>query len=129
MDLFCIECGSRLTSVPHSATTNRKTGDSTQSHNKEDCNSQSAKAKQHTSFNSSSLPKHIKTPDELVESYAQSLVKENNLATCLYYNLACCYQRLGLLDEAVEYLELSSDKLEETIQFYTKQEQELVLLK
>jgi len=56
-------------------------------------------------------------------------VKENNLATCLYYNLACCYQRLGLLDEAVEYLELSSDKLDETITFYSKQEQALVLLK
>lgn len=64
-----------------------------------------------------------------MESFAENIVKENNLATCLYYNLACCYQRLGLLDEAVEYLELSSEKLEQTIEFYGRQEQELVLLK
>lgn len=65
----------------------------------------------------------------MVEAFAENLVRENNLATCLYYNVACCYQRLGLLDEAVEYLELSSDKLEDTIQFYCKQEQELIILK
>ena len=68
-------------------------------------------------------------PDELIESKALEVVKENNLVTCLYYNLACCYQRLGLLEEAVEYLELSSDKLEETIEFYNRQEHALVSLK
>ena len=49
--------------------------------------------------------------------------------TCLYYNLGCCYQRLGLLEEAVEYLELSSNQLDVTIEFYNKQETALVSLK
>lgn len=44
--------------------------------------------------------------------------KDSNLIVCLYYNLACCYQRLGLLEESVEYLELASDQLEDTIQFF-----------
>lgn len=71
----------------------------------------------------------FKLPNELNEFKTKELVKENNLVTCLYYNLACCYQRLGLLEEAVEYLELSSNQLEETIDFYTKQESALISLK
>ena len=66
----------------------------------------------------------FKLPDELNEAKTKEIVKEKNLVTCLYYNLACCYQRLGLLEEAVEYLEL-----EETIDFYTKQESALISLK
>jgi hypothetical protein len=71
----------------------------------------------------------FKLPDELNEAKTKEIVKEKNLVTCLYYNLACCYQRLGLLEEAVEYLELSSNQLEETIDFYTKQESALISLK
>lgn len=139
--MICIECGSKLNSIQNSGTTNRKvsiTGESSQFQSKQfersDCNSTSAQVTSNTqqrqnSFTDSSLQQHFKLPEELVEGYALSLVKGNNLATCLYYNLACCYQRMGLLDEAVEYLELSSNKLDETISFYAKQEQALVLLK
>jgi hypothetical protein len=71
----------------------------------------------------------LRPPEELQEAFAQQLVRENNLATCLFYNLACCYQRLGLLEEAVEYLELSSNKLADTIGFYERQEMEMVKLR
>ena len=51
----------------------------------------------------------------LSQSELKEKTRESNLIVCLYYNLACCYQRLGLLDEAVEYLELASDQLEDTV--------------
>ena len=51
----------------------------------------------------------------LTQSELKEKTRESNLIVCLYYNLACCYQRLGLLDEAVEYLELASDQLEDTV--------------
>ena len=54
----------------------------------------------------------------LSQSELKEKTRESNLIVCLYYNLACCYQRLGLLDEAVEYLELASDQLEDTVQFF-----------
>ena len=53
--------------------------------------------------------------------------KEQNYIVTLYYNMACCYQRLGLLDEAVEYLEKASDQLQETIDLFDQQEQALIL--
>ena len=34
-----------------------------------------------------------------------------NYKATLYYNLACCYQRLGLLEECVDYLELATKSL------------------
>jgi len=45
----------------------------------------------------------------LTQPELKEKTKESNLIVCLYYNLACCYQRLGLLEEAVEYLELASE--------------------
>ena len=45
----------------------------------------------------------------LTQADLKERTRESNLIVCLYYNLACCYQRLGLLEEAVEYLELASD--------------------
>ena len=69
------------------------------------------------SSNKSSL---ITTPNSprvlaLTQNELKSKTKESNLIVCLYYNLACCYQRMGLLEEAVEYLELASDQLEDTV--------------
>lgn len=31
-----------------------------------------------------------------------------NHKAVLYYNLACCYQRLGMFEECVDYLELAT---------------------
>lgn len=33
---------------------------------------------------------------------------DSNYKAALYYNLACCYQRLGMLEECVDYLELAT---------------------
>ncbi len=34
-----------------------------------------------------------------------------NYKTTLYYNLATCYQRLGMLEDCVDYLELATKTL------------------
>jgi tetratricopeptide (TPR) repeat protein len=34
-----------------------------------------------------------------------------NYKATLFYNLACCYQRLGMLEECVDYLELATKQL------------------
>ena len=62
----------------------------------------------------------------LTQAELKERTRESNLIVCLYYNLACCYQRLGLLEESVEYLELASDQLEDTIQFFEAQEDNLI---
>ena len=63
---------------------------------------------------------HVTTPKSpsmvaLTQADLKEKTRESNLIVCLYYNLACCYQRLGLLEESVEYLEYASDQLEDTI--------------
>ena len=45
------------------------------------------------------------------EAAAVIYIQEQNMVTCLYYNLACCYHRLGLFEESIEYLELASSSL------------------
>ena len=62
-------------------------------------------------------PQSGKTPP-LTRQELKDKSQESNLIVCLYYNLACCYQRLGLLEESVEYLELASDQLENTVKFF-----------
>lgn len=44
----------------------------------------------------------------------------------LYYNMACCYQRLQLYDECAEYLENSTRALKERIKALDKQEQSIL---
>lgn len=34
-----------------------------------------------------------------------------NYKTTLYYNIATCYQRLGMLEECVDYLEMATNSL------------------
>ena len=62
----------------------------------------------------------------LTQKELKERTRESNLIVCLYYNLACCYQRLGLLEESVEYLELASDQLEDTVQFFEAQEDSII---
>ena len=62
----------------------------------------------------------------MTQTELKDKTRESNLIVCLYYNLACCYQRLGLLEESVEYLELASDQLEDTIQFFEVQEENII---
>ena len=42
-------------------------------------------------------------------SEVKKKTRVSNFIVCLYYNMASCYQRLGLLEEAVEMLEMASD--------------------
>ena len=72
----------------------------------------------------SSLVTTPKSPSivALTQKELKEKTRDSNLVVCLYYNLACCYQRLGLLEESVEYLELASDQLGDTVAFFEAQE-------
>jgi len=50
-----------------------------------------------------------------------------NYKATLYYNLACCYQRLGMLEECVDYLELATKALKANIIALENQESALLL--
>jgi tetratricopeptide (TPR) repeat protein len=41
---------------------------------------------------------------------------DSNYKAALHYNLACCYQRLGMLEECVDCLELATKSLARKIQ-------------
>jgi tetratricopeptide (TPR) repeat protein len=58
----------------------------------------------------------LKKVEHLVEE-AQKNGKEvdNNYSAILLYNLGCCYQRLGMLDEAIDYLEAAIGQLHEKV--------------
>jgi hypothetical protein len=55
-----------------------------------------------------------------------SLNIDPNYPTTLYYNLACCYQRLGMLDECVDYLELATKSLKQKIENLEEEENALL---
>jgi hypothetical protein len=49
-----------------------------------------------------------------------------NYKATLYYNLACCYQRLGMLEECVDYLELATKSLNKKIIMLEEEENSLL---
>jgi hypothetical protein len=51
---------------------------------------------------------------------------DSNYKATLYYNLACCYQRLGMLEECVDYLELATKAMNEKIQTLEDEESSLL---
>lgn len=57
------------------------------------------------------------------ESKRQPLTIDNSTKATIYYNIACCYQRLDMLEDCVENLEKSSQALELKIEEIEKQEQ------
>jgi len=47
---------------------------------------------------------------------------DQNYRASLFYNLACCYQRLGMLEECVDYLELATKAMHRKIQSLEEEE-------
>ena len=52
-----------------------------------------------------------------------------NYRASLFYNLACCYQRLGMLDECVDCLELATKAMHKKIQALEEEESQLLFSK
>ena len=57
--------------------------------------------------------------------YSTNII-DPNYKTTLYYNVATCYQRLGMLEECVDYLELATASLNKKIQMLEEEENGLL---